>query len=166
MRGRPSTCRNAQSGCRVPQTTCTAAERFLTRSREDERPILSADHLAPRHTHCPLTPNPPLAPARGRGVGGEGATSPCRDVQSGCRVLQTPATAAERFLTRSREDERPILSADPLAPRHTHCPLTPNPPLAPARGRGAGGEGATSPCRDVQSGCPQPTAHRKLKTEN
>ena len=160
MRGRHPPCRNVQSGCRVLQTTATAAVRFFTRSREDERPILSVDHLAPRHTHCPLTPNPPLAPARGRGVGGEGATSPLSR-----RPIRLPGPADHRHCSRaiahakprSREDEQPSLSEDHLAPRHTHCPLTTNPPLAPARGRGVGGEGASPPCRDVQSGCPQPT---------
>jgi hypothetical protein len=122
----------------------------------------------PRHTHCPLTPSPPLAPARGRGVGVRGRHPPLPR-----RPIRLPGPADDLHCSRaiahakprSREDERPILSADHVAPpRHTHCPLTPNPPLAPARGRGVGGEGATSPLsrRPVRL----PTAHSPPKTEN
>ena len=157
MRGRHPPCRDVQSGCLVPQTTATAAERLLTRSREAAKmscrfcPKITSH---PRHTHCPLTPNPPLAPARGRGVGGEGATSPLVATSNqaawSCRPPPLQQSDCSREAAQMSSRVCPKITSHP---RHTHCPLTPNPPLAPARGRGVGGEGATSPCRDVQSGC-------------
>ena len=91
-------------------------------------------------------PQSPLAPVkRGRGVGGEGATFPQHTTtgQHGNRSLTRGLPSAARLA----ENRKPTLAFPFAASRDTNCPrFAHQSPLAPVkRGRGVGGEGATSP---------------------